>query len=158
MRCLLTRCCLCSPDRTKREDPDGDGHSLHGGELVELSDGLSPKARGKQSIAAASRLSSSRSTSDDASLPDAPVKSVAIKLSRRSADRPFGMTINGPRNRVTEVLPGSPAAAGGVRVFDVVLKINGVALGDERLSAVLQGKLAARLGLGLGSGLGSGLG
>jgi len=125
---------------------------------VELSDGLSPKARGKQSIAAASRLSSSRSTSDDASLPDAPVKSVAIKLSRRSADRPFGMTINGPRNRVTEVLPGSPAAAGGVRVFDVVLKINGVALGDERLSAVLQGKLAARLGLGLGSGLGSGLG
>ena len=78
---------------------------------MELSDGLSPKARGKQSIAAASRLSSSRSTCDDASLPDAPVKSVAIKLSRRSADRPFGMTINGPRNRVTEVLPGSPAAA-----------------------------------------------
>ena len=121
---------------------------------MELSDGLSPKARGKQSIAAASRLSSSRSTSDDASLPDAPVKSVAIKLSRRSADRPFGMTINGPRNRVTEVLPGSPAAAGGVRVFDVVLKINGVALGDERLSAALQGKLAACLGLGLRLGLG----
>ena len=145
MRCLLTRC-FCS-ERSKREDPDGDGDgdslalSGHGGELVELSDGLSSKARGKQTIAAASRLSS-RASSGEAFLSDTPVavKSVALKLRRAAADLPFGMTINGSRNRVTEVLPGSPADASGVRIFDVVLKIDGTALGDERLSALLQGQ------------------
>jgi len=148
MRCLLTRC-FCS-ERTKREDPDGDGDgdslalSGHGGELVELSDGLSSKARGKQTIAAASRLSS-RASSGEAFLSDTPVavKSVALKVRRAAADLPFGMTINGSRNRVTEVLPGSPADASGVRIFDVVLKIDGTTLGDERLSAVLQGQRAA---------------
>ena len=137
MRCLLTRC-FCS-ERTKREDLDGEGDgdslalSSHGG--VELSDGLSSKARGKQPV-------SSRLSSGEAFLSDTPiaVKSVALKLRRAAADLPFGMTINGSRNRVTEVLPGSPADASGVRIFDVVLKVDGTMLGDERLSAVLQGQ------------------
>jgi len=141
MRCLLR--CPCSA-RTKREGPDGDGDgdslalSGHGGKLVELSDGLSSKARGKQSIAAAS---SSRSSSGEAFADTpVPVKSVTVKMRRADAALPFGMTINGSRNRVTEVLPGSPADTSGVRIFDVVLKIDGTTLGDERLSALLQGQ------------------
>ena len=147
VRCLLR--CLCS-ERSKHEDSDGDGDSTalsgNGAEKlvelsdVELSDGLSPKARGKQSIAAASRLSG-RSSSGEGGLADTPipVKIVTVKLRRAAADLPLGLTINGSRNLVTEVLPGSPAEAGGVRMFDVVLKIDGAALGDERLSAVLRG-------------------
>ena len=139
--------CLC-PAKAKREDPEGDDIALsgHGAEKSAESDELSSKAQGKQVVGRP--VLSGRSSSGEGFLPssaEAKPKNVTVKLRRTATDVPFGMTINGSRNRVTEVKLGSPAEAGGVRLFDVVLKIDGAALGDQRLSVRLQRKLSPKL-------------
>ena len=103
---------------------------------------LSPKARGKLPLSG--RPSDAPTASPMCTEAAKTVTTSVLKFRRADAETPFGMTVSSS-NRVTEVGAGSLAEAAGARLFDRIIAVDQVTLGENRVGQALQGKLQPKL-------------